>query len=268
VKESWHVDRQEAHVNYWKEETFDPPSSFHRSLRCVEFFEGGKREIEVDVAKDELMSILLDGRVVGQFLALPTQLLELAQGFLICEGLIEGLYDLKSIYVDEGIIDCRVKNGRNYHASAPSKDIKPIRSQLKMKKSRILKAIDKLDEGAKLWRRTGGTHSSLIIDHEGRAIAFCEDVSRSCSLDKAVGKALSSGADLSNCALITTGRLSSVMVSKAARAKIPILVSRAAPLCSGIELANKVGMTLVAFARGVNLYVYAHDERVLYDYSV
>ncbi len=92
---------------------------------------------------------------------------------------------------------------------------------------------------------------------DGKILASCEDVSRSSSVDKTVGAALLAGVDLSGCALITSGRLSGVMVAKAARAGFPVLVSRSAPMNSGVELAEKIGMTLVAFARSPNLYVYA-----------
>ena len=68
--------------------------------------------------------------------------------------------------------------------------------------------------------------------------------------------------DLSGCALITSGRLSGVMVAKAARADFPILVSRSAPMNSGVELAEKIGMTLVGFARSPNLYVYVGEGRI------
>jgi FdhD protein len=84
-----------------------------------------------------------------------------------------------------------------------------------------------------------------------------------CSVDKAIGAALLSGKDISNCALVTTGRPSGRMVAKAARAGIPIVASKAAPLSIGVLLSKKIGMTLVAFVRKPNLYVYSGEERVV-----
>ena len=75
-------------------------------------------------------------------------------------------------------------------------------------------------------------------------------------MDKTVGAALLAGVDLSQCALITSGRLSGVMVAKAARAGFPVLVSRSAPTNSGVDLADKIGMTLVAFTRRPRLYAF------------
>ena len=141
--------------------------------------------------------------------------------------------------------------------------IEPISSDIRMEKEVLLNAIEQIKEQGKIWRRTGGTHSSLICTKDGDVISFCEDVSRACSVDKAAGAALLSGRDLSNCALITTGRLSGGMVAKVARAGIPIVVSKAAPLSTGVALSKMVGMTLVAFVRKPNLYVYSGEERVV-----
>jgi FdhD protein len=82
-------------------------------------------------------------------------------------------------------------------------------------------------------------------------------------VDKAAGAALLSGINLSNCALVTTGRLSGGMVAKVAHAGIPIVVSKAAPLSTGVALSKMVGMTLVAFVRNPNLYVYSGEERII-----
>lgn len=88
---------------------------------------------------------------------------------------------------------------------------------------------------------------------DGKILASCEDVSGSSSVDKTVGAALLAGVDLSGCALITSGRLSGVMVAKAARASFPILGEQECAYEPGVELAEKIGMTLVAFARSPNL---------------
>ncbi|MGC9515007.1 formate dehydrogenase accessory sulfurtransferase FdhD [Methanocrinis sp.] len=97
---------------------------------------------------------------------------------------------------------------------------------------------------------------------DGGVASFCEDVSRSSAVDKAVGAAPVTGVDPSRSALINTGRLSSVIVSKAARAGFPVLVSRAGPPNAGIELARSLEMTLAAFARRPRPYVYSGEGRI------
>ena len=47
--------------------------------------------------------------------------------------------------------------------------------------------------------------------------------------DKIAGKALQAGIDTRDCLLLTSGRISSEMLSKARRMNIPVVVSRTAP---------------------------------------
>ena len=252
------------------------PSSPYILTKCIEISGEDRKELELDVVEEESIKIMLDGRHLVTLLALPRELRELAAGFLICEGVLKKREDIRSISVQEDTVFCEstldnselelwteVRSSGCIGIKSSWEGIEPITSKVKMKKEVLLNAIEQIKEKGKIWRRTGGTHSSLICTKEGDVVSFCEDVSRACSVDKAAGAALLSGRDLSNCALVTTGRLSGGMVAKAARAGIPIVVSKAAPLSTGIALSKMVGMTLVAFVRNPNLYVYSGQERIL-----
>lgn len=271
LRESWHADRIEETKDYWRDEHLEPDPTY-RSRRCLEIWGDERREMDVDVAVEEVMNIVLNGECVTALPALPALLREMTVGFLICEGMVENFWDITSVRQENGSIICETRDGK----AAPWKghqccsvggsairDLKTIKSGIRMKADGILKAVDQLNERAKLWRRTGATHTSIICDSAGQILASCEDVSRSSSVDKTVGAALLAGVDLTQCALITSGRLSGVMVAKAARAGFPVLVSRSAPVDSGVELAQRIGMTLVGFARGPRLYVYSGEERIL-----
>jgi FdhD protein len=271
MDKSWHADRIEETKTYWKEERLEPDPTF-RSRRCLEISGSERREIKVDVAFEENVNIVLNGSCVTALAALPVQLKEMAVGFLIGEGLVESFRDISSVREEKGSLICKTKDGKSSPwkghqccsvGGAAIQNLKPINSMIRIKASAILGAVDQLNESAKLWRRTGATHTSIICDVDGKILASCEDVSRSSSVDKTVGAALLTGVDLAGCALITSGRLSGVMVAKAARAGFPVLVSRSAPMNSGVELAEKIGMTLVAFARSPNLYVYVGEERIV-----
>ncbi|CAG0977867.1 MAG: formate dehydrogenase accessory sulfurtransferase FdhD [Candidatus Methanoperedens sp.] len=244
--------------------------------KCVEIWADVRKELELDVVEEESIKIMLDGRHLVTLLALPRELRELAAGFLICEGVLKRIGDISSIHVQEDTVFCQssldnselelwteVRSSGCIGIKSSWEGIESITSKVKMEKEVLLNAIEQIKEQGKIWRRTGGTHSSLICTSEGEIVSFCEDVSRACSIDKAAGAALLSGRDLSNCALVTTGRLSGGMVAKVARAGIPIVVSKAAPLSTGVALSKMVGMTLVAFVRKPNLYVYSGEERVV-----
>jgi len=270
-RDSWHAKRIEEPDVRWKEEQLIPAPAF-RARRCLEVSEAGRREVEVDVAVEESVAIILNGDRVTDLPALPGQIKEMAVGFLIAEGFVGGLEDIVSIKEENGSVICRIGNvqpaswKRGQPGSAASSavlSLKPVCSEMKMRAETLLHVVDQLDQRARIWRRTGATHSSIICSPDGEILASCEDVSRSTSVDKTVGVAYLLGIDLHRCALITSGRLSAAMVAKAARAGFPILASRSAPMDSGVELAERIGMTLVGFARRPNLYVYAGEERIV-----
>jgi FdhD protein len=275
MKDNWHAEKAGKWTSYWKDEAHDPSAPYILT-KCMEISEENRKEIELDVVEEESIKIMLDGRHLVTLLALPRELRELAAGFLICEGVLKGIGDIRSISVQEDTVFCQssldnselelwteVRSSGCIGIKSSWEGIEPITSSVRIEKEVLLNAIELIKEKGKIWRRTGGTHSSLICTKEGDIVSFCEDVSRACSVDKAAGAALLSGKDLSNCALVTTGRLSGGMVAKAARAGIPIVVSKAAPLSTGIELSKKVGMTLVAFVRNPNLYIYSGQERII-----
>lgn len=275
MKENWHAEKAGKWKSYWKDEAHDP-SAPYIVKKCVEISADVRKEIELDVVEEESIKIMLDGRHLVTLLALPGELRELSVGFLICEGVLKKIEDIRSISVQDDTVFCEstldkselelwteVRSSGCIGIKSSWEGIEPITSKVKMKKEVLLNAIEQIKEKGKIWRRTGGTHSSLICTSVGDIVSFCEDVSRACSVDKAAGAALLSGRDLSECALVTTGRLSGGMVAKVARAGIPIVVSKAAPLSTGVALSKMVGMTLVAFVRNPNLYVYSGQERII-----
>lgn len=275
MKENWHAEKAGKWTSYWKDETHDP-SAPHVLTKCIEISGENRNELELDVVEEESIKIMLNGRHLVTLLALPRELRELAAGFLVCEGVLKGIGDIRSMHVQEDTVFCEstmddgelelwkeVRSSGCIGIKSSWEGIEPISSSVRMKKEVLLDAIEQIKERGTLWRRTGGTHSSLICTGEGDIISFCEDVSRACSVDKAIGAALLSGKDLSDCALVTTGRLSGGMVAKAACGGIPIVVSKAAPLSTGVRISKMVGMTLVAFVRKPNLYIYSGEERVI-----
>jgi FdhD protein len=271
MRESWHANRIEEPKTFWKDEHLEAHPTF-RARRCLEINGSERHEIEADVAVEENVNIILNGGCITALAALPVQLREMAIGFLIGEGLVESFQNISAVKQEKGSLICETKDGKaaawKGHqccsvGGAAVQNLKPIDSKIRIKASAILSAVDQLNESAKLWRRTGATHTSIICDANGKILASCEDISRSSSVDKTVGAALLAGVDLSKSVLITSGRLSGVMVAKAARAGFPVLVSRSAPMNSGVELAEKIGMTLVGFARNPRLYVYVGAERII-----
>ena len=62
--------------------------------------------------------------------------------------------------------------------------------------------------------------------------------------------------------VITSGRVSSEILLKVAKRNVPLLISKAAPTNLGVRLAQDLGVTLIGFARGKKMNLYANEWRL------
>jgi FdhD protein len=53
------------------------------------------------------------------------------------------------------------------------------------------------------------------------------------------------------------------MAVKAAKARVPIVVSKSAVTDLAAEIAEELGITVIGYARGGTMVVYSHPEHVL-----
>ncbi|GAB2623849.1 formate dehydrogenase accessory sulfurtransferase FdhD [Pseudactinotalea suaedae] len=115
-----------------------------------------------------------------------------------------------------------------------------------------------------LFDRTGGFHAAGLFDRDGRLLCVREDVGRHNAVDKVLGWALREGqVPLRRAVLQVSGRLSYELVQKASMAGVAVIAAVSAPSAAAVELAQEVGMTLVAFSRTESLSVYSRPDRVI-----
>lgn len=143
----------------------------------------------------------------------------------------------------------------------------PIQSELRVGAAQIIALMRELDYQAKLYRASRGVHTSALASaHE--LLVLAEDVGRHNTLDKIRGECLLKGRDTQDRLLLTSGRISTEMVTKARKMGVPVVVSRTSPTSTSVELARQWNMTLVGYARAPRLRVYAGAERVVFDPNV
>ncbi|MGD9777347.1 MAG: formate dehydrogenase accessory sulfurtransferase FdhD, partial [Methanosarcina sp.] len=80
--------------------------------------------------------------------------------------------------------------------------------------------------------------------------------------DKVVGAAFLRMIDLSQHYMLSTGRQPAYMVTKAARAGIPLVATKAMPFDSGVEAAKKANLCLVGQLRKESMLVFTNEWRV------
>jgi FdhD protein len=110
--------------------------------------------------------------------------------------------------------------------------------------------------------RTGGAHTASLVDADGRLLYKALDIGRHNAIDKVVGMAVLNGDDLSAMFLVSSGRQPAGMVMKAARAGIPLIISKSAPISSGIDSAIRSNITLCCYATREKFKVFSAPERI------
>ena len=127
--------------------------------------------------------------------------------------------------------------------------------------SQVLDLIRELNRRAVLYRECRGVHTSALSDGE-RFLVVAEDVGRHNTLDKIRGQCLLENIDSEGGILLTTGRISSEMLTKARGMRVPVVISRTSPTALAVELAETWGMTVIGYARGNQMNVYTGEERI------
>ncbi|MCG8400741.1 MAG: formate dehydrogenase accessory sulfurtransferase FdhD [Firmicutes bacterium] len=234
------------------------------------------------VVREAAVTLYLNETEMVTLICSPTDLRELCLGFLFAEGVIRSTQDIKSISLNQkdglvwvetaqtvgaekGFLKRHIASccgrGRASFYFINDTDIKPVTSELLISTGDIVRLMAETEKRAALFNATGGAHGAALSD--GAAIlAFFEDVGRHNTLDKLAGWSLLNNEPARDKVLLFSGRVSSEVLVKTARLGVPVLVSRSAPTDLALELAEKLNVTVVGFARGQRMNVYTHGQRI------
>lgn len=225
------------------------------------------------------VSLTVNGKEWISFMCTPIHLEALAIGFLFNEGIIKGMGEVADVHVCEH--GDNVDVWLNHSAEQPSHwrrtsgctggvtavdllakpNVSLAENRFKVTPEAIMDMVEKLFESQELYRDTGGVHTSALSDGEKVVIA-ADDIGRHNTLDKIAGLCLMNNIFPENRILITTGRISSEMLQKAAKIEAPILISRTSPSSLSIEMAERYGITLIGYARKHRFNVYSNMQRI------
>ena len=127
---------------------------------------------------------------------------------------------------------------------------------------RLLALPEALRGAQPLFDATGGVHAAGLFDRGGRLVAVREDIGRHNAVDKLLGWCALEKNRADAAILCVSGRVSFEIVQKAVIGRFPILIAVSAPSSLAVDTARRLGLTLIAFARGAHANVYAGAQRV------
>lgn len=234
------------------------------------------------VIREAPVSLTVNGDIWLTFMCTPIDLPALAVGFLFNEGKIETVEEIANLRVcptqDNVDIWTHTSLTRPNHwrrtsgctGGSTSLDQDQATSNRKpaeytngnrLPARQIYQLADLLMKGQELYKQTGGVHTSALTDGTDNTI-YAEDIGRHNTLDKLAGRFLLESLDFSRRFLLTTGRISSEMLQKSARIGAEIVLSRTSPSTLSIEMADRLGITLIGYARRNSFNIYTHSERI------
>lgn len=232
-----------------------------------------------EVIEEITLTIYINGGEFVSMMGTPLNQDWLAVGFLMNEGIIKDLGEIKEVIItpDGCCIDVWLDKevdlpnkmiltsgcGGGLTSDDPNPGISPLPVVELISPEIILEALNTLQTKDSLYAKARGVHAAGLLDPEtGKLIQVAEDIGRHNTIDKIHGASLLQGIETEGKALITTGRISSEMLRKAAFMGCPIIASRTSPTSAAVDLANDWQITLVGYARHGKLRVYCYPERL------
>jgi FdhD protein len=256
-----------------------------QQIEVVRFEDGVGKTVSEVVVPERRISLIVDGSEIIRLLALPTDLEDLAAGFLFTETILDAPEQIIALILEENLSAVTVRTTRPPGESTALlesvrsvttgcgrgltfisglfRDRFPnITTTVGLNAAHVSESMRLLQTSSEAFRQTGGVHSAALVTPT-RPLRIADDIGRHNAVDKVIGWAFRHHWPLpEDTMLISTGRLSSEIVTKGIRAGVAFIASHSAPTLGAIQLAEEAGVTLIGFARGRRFNIYSHASRV------
>lgn len=239
----------------------------------------------VQVVQEAALLIDVDRVESYTLLCTPTDLEALAAGFLLTEGVIDGLDEVATLTrCSSNPMTIRVRlTGQIPRIADPGRNLLIVSScglcgvedlasrivalprvgdTLQVETTFLRRSTRTMRRRQPLFAACGATHAAGLFDASGELLGVAEDTGRHNALDKVIGQCLLAGRSPVGCAAVLSGRVSLELVGKCARAGIELVSAVSAPTSLAVEAADRCGITLCAFVRQTRATVFTHPHRV------
>ena len=250
---------------------FESPLRRYTPIRIAS---NGLSPIERAVAAEVPVSITFNGLAHAVMMATPQDLEDFVTGFSLSEAIIERASEIESIdirEIDGGgyLAALRVPKERFAAIAAGRRNIvgqsgcgicgiielenlvrpaRPLGAPPKVTSEILFKCLGELRPNQPINAATGAVHAAAFVK-DAKIVACREDVGRHNALDKLIGHLSHTGQKPSEGFMLLSSRCSFELVQKTVLAGAPMLVTVSAPTTFAIDLARKLGLTLIALAR-------------------
>ena len=240
--------------------------------------------VKSKVINEKSLTIFLNNQEIVTLMSIGDHPKYLAIGYLLNQNMLKKSDKIKKVEIDNelSVVIVRTKRKTNYENKLKKKittsgcaigtvfgdiydEIKKIKlkTKKKIKHRWIYEISKKITLTPSLYLEAGAIHGCAVILNN-KPLIYMEDVGRHNAIDKIAGYMFLKKISSSNKIFYTTGRLTSEMVIKTIKMRIPILISRSGFTAWGVELARESNLTLIGRAKGKKYLVLSGEKRVEY----
>lgn len=236
---------------------------------------------KVPISEEVPMTITVNGRELATLLCSPDHIENLVTGFLYTAGFLRDITSLKSIIIDrdrwnaiteidkgidEDIVFKRVYTsgcgkGVIFHNPIDVLHRTRLNDAFRVKGTDIAALMKRFRSWSKEHTVTRGVHSGALAS-PADILIFRDDIGRHNALDKVIGEAMKSNIGFTEKILLTSGRISSEILSKSLRCRMPVIAAIGSPTNQAVKLAREANLTLIGQVKGSRMNVYSGEERI------
>jgi FdhD protein len=268
-----------------KEFAVRPDPGDPRLTRTVEGVDHEGRAVSTAVVVERPLTLFLNGQEIVTMMTVGDHPGFLAVGYLLNQNMLRADDRITAIDHDEELetVVVRTERRTNYEKKMRKKtltsgcaqgtvfgDLMEKFEEISLPADAVLRTswlyalTRKINTSPSLYLAAGAIHGCVLCE-EDRPLVYMEDVGRHNAIDKIAGYMHLEGIGPEGKIFYTTGRLTSEMVIKTVRMRIPILVSRSGFTAWGVELARKAGLTLIGRAKGKRFVALSGEQRIVFD---
>jgi FdhD protein len=243
------------------------------------------RSREVEIPGESPLTLYVDDREIVTLMTIGAHPEALALGYLRNQRFIDDLEQIRSVNVDQRTESARVitwngidgwdeklrkrtvttgcGQGTVFSCTLDSLYTAKLPA-VTLRQSTLYALLDNVAQCNGIYKRAGAVHGcGLCQDTE--ILMYTEDVGRHNAADAIAGYMWLDAISGDDKVFYTTGRLTSEIVMKAALMGIAVLLSRSGVTNMGLELAQELGITMIARARGKHFLVYSGAGNIIFD---
>lgn len=232
------------------------------------------------------ITLVVNGYEIAVFQLTREDLIDWTYGYLYSEGFIDKVEDILDVQFNEesGIIHASLTEdfdgeqhfskkkhytagcgrGVTFFSMTDVKGFDKVSSNQTYRLSYLLKKRSEFAKKSPLYLENGGMHGASIVHLDG-SLVVREDIGRHNAVDKIIGYALRARLKPDELILLTTGRVSYEMLSKAAKFGFSVIGSRTAATKQAIQLAKFLNIEVIGYLRGKMAINYTSGDRVIND---